>query len=204
MLHAPLVHALLFDPVLVHAVIVHAVLVHARLVPRLALRLAPFTSVATGAFAIFPEPLRFGAMRIAELRRQPFPPRARIMIALIGETASLLPAFVRMAASAATSPLVLVSLVHLPLSCARSVARACPHPSSRNRHATEQHDLLCRKAVPAHARLTCDPPKYCVSAIERPRNGVQHLRNVLNSLACIGRDADCDSGGGVLTWSPLS
>jgi len=41
--------------------------------------------------------------------------------------------------------------------------------------------------------------------IKRPRKGVQqHLRNVLDSLACIGRDADCDSGGGVLTWSPLS
>jgi hypothetical protein len=35
-------------------------------------------------------------------------------------------------------------------------------------------------------------------------SGVQHLRNVLNSLACIGRDAECESGGGVLTWSPLS
>ena len=66
------------------------------------------------------------------------------------------------------------------------------------------HDPRCRKAVPAHARLTCDPPKYCVSAIKRPRKGVQHQRNVLNPLACIGRDADCDSGGGVLTWSPLS
>jgi hypothetical protein len=37
-----------------------------------------------------------------------------------------------------------------------------------------------------------------------PHNGVRHRRHVSNSLARIGRDANCDSGGGVLTWSPLS